>query len=679
MSSKPQTSLLDSAQKAVGAASVSAAAPAPAANESSSPQLVQTIFRLSDYYVKALVPVEYFDSEHLAAQAYKYLHIPSDVPIALFRSSKTENAYTYLNTPESYVKLKRAIKVKRRVQLMAVLLRRYEVPDSLKQVAYRHGHSHNSSKGAHLSSADSDNKATKPNTSTDNTDTHTTEAATTAAQAPKADSSSNPMFLNDIAAKLSSSSTFVASLVREIQKLQKTATATLTQNSADDEIVKHRHEAFCDICNSTIWGERYKCQDCPDYDLCSNCFKSSSHRLAHTFVCISDPSDYIRGIPTGRTNLQRLIVHPGVLCDGPLCKDNSSHITGIRYKCTVCDDFDLCDNCEYSPLNTHDPTHVMLKYRVPSVLRCPVSGLTENDPIPPPMEKTVVETEQKPEEAKVEEPKVEETLVNYTASIDSIVDTGNVIHDKKCYFVWLRNTTELDDNASATLPRGTKLSVPDVSDIISIASAFDIPPNSVSSFVVHLPQSCDISKLEWYLQTSDSSKLGSKIESTKAKVTEIERRWSSQSAEEDKSSEVDASTVEELEESEESEQKEESEEEETLLRSGLVSSLSSSEVVLPRLPRESPSSSMITATEDTEVIENDNAEQLASETADSNEVEEAHSPVPGSPMSTVSSTFGYHQRVNVDTDLFSDLDENEDGETFCEVTDSDYEYLVNEE
>lgn len=42
------------------------------------------------------------------------------------------------------------------------------------------------------------------------------------------------------------------------------------------------------------------------------------------------------------------VVHEGIFCDG--CR--TSPIKGVRYKCTVCDDFDFCENCEKN--NTHE-------------------------------------------------------------------------------------------------------------------------------------------------------------------------------------------------------------------------------------------------------------------------------------------------------------------------------------
>jgi len=52
------------------------------------------------------------------------------------------------------------------------------------------------------------------------------------------------------------------------------------------------------------------------------------------------------------------IVHKGVCCDG--C--NKSPVSGVRYKCSECPDFDLCQDCEAKDMHNH---HVFLKLKHP--------------------------------------------------------------------------------------------------------------------------------------------------------------------------------------------------------------------------------------------------------------------------------------------------------------------------
>lgn len=59
---------------------------------------------------------------------------------------------------------------------------------------------------------------------------------------------------------------------------------------------------------------------------------------------------------SGRSN-----VHEGVACDG--CQQQP--ITGTRFKCTVCPNYDLCEKCEAKGAAVHDPSHPLLKLTVP--------------------------------------------------------------------------------------------------------------------------------------------------------------------------------------------------------------------------------------------------------------------------------------------------------------------------
>lgn len=44
----------------------------------------------------------------------------------------------------------------------------------------------------------------------------------------------------------------------------------------------------CDKCEQSIQGCRYKCLDCPDFDLCARCERGTYH-FGHLFIRIVEP------------------------------------------------------------------------------------------------------------------------------------------------------------------------------------------------------------------------------------------------------------------------------------------------------------------------------------------------------------------------------------------------------
>jgi len=113
----------------------------------------------------------------------------------------------------------------------------------------------------------------------------------------------------------------------------------------------------CDFCNtSPLPGRRFRCNVCEDFDVCGKCLagESFSHP-PHPFTEI-DVHGKVVGMP-GTHNQpmkhgsQDATMHVGITCD--IC--NTSPLTGKRFKCNTCDDFDVCGKCLSGDKFTHPP------------------------------------------------------------------------------------------------------------------------------------------------------------------------------------------------------------------------------------------------------------------------------------------------------------------------------------
>ncbi|ORX38533.1 hypothetical protein BD324DRAFT_577929 [Kockovaella imperatae] len=119
---------------------------------------------------------------------------------------------------------------------------------------------------------------------------------------------------------------------------------------------RHKHIS-CDGCWTGIRGMRYKCEQCPDYDLCGSCLPllhtGDLHPPNHTFRAMLHRGleDRIKLSGTVQNSRAR---HPAS-CD--LC---SQSIIGTRWKCLNCPDWDCCDSCSATMNETH-PGHSFVK------------------------------------------------------------------------------------------------------------------------------------------------------------------------------------------------------------------------------------------------------------------------------------------------------------------------------
>ena len=137
------------------------------------------------------------------------------------------------------------------------------------------------------------------------------------------------------------------------------------------------YNVICDGCQaSPIEGKRYKCKTCGDFDYCEKCYEAFKNSHNHEFLVMEKPDNeniYMsnlnlsvngynnfynqfhnnnlkrRRIENNSTNSNFRNIHFGVACNG--C--GVSPILGCRYKCSVCDDYDLCEECEKKMAEEH--------------------------------------------------------------------------------------------------------------------------------------------------------------------------------------------------------------------------------------------------------------------------------------------------------------------------------------
>ena len=99
----------------------------------------------------------------------------------------------------------------------------------------------------------------------------------------------------------------------------------------------------CDGCKvKPIRGTRYKCKKCDNFDFCEDCYNKNKVSHGHDFIKIEHPRCRNRLGHPNKDYMNRGIIHSKVMCD----ECGMLPISGWRYKCILCDDYNLCENCE---------------------------------------------------------------------------------------------------------------------------------------------------------------------------------------------------------------------------------------------------------------------------------------------------------------------------------------------
>ncbi|KIJ22001.1 hypothetical protein PAXINDRAFT_6125 [Paxillus involutus ATCC 200175] len=135
-----------------------------------------------------------------------------------------------------------------------------------------------------------------------------------------------------------------------------------------------RHSATCNLCDSAIVGERFKCTlipappvsgslsppHYPQLLTCGYLRITPEQHPDHGFVRVSKPEDLMMRYSLTHHQAAHLAI----------CNSCRQTIRGARYKCMhpSCPDFDLCGDCEALPIPIHPLNHSMLKMRTPDTV-----------------------------------------------------------------------------------------------------------------------------------------------------------------------------------------------------------------------------------------------------------------------------------------------------------------------
>lgn len=112
------------------------------------------------------------------------------------------------------------------------------------------------------------------------------------------------------------------------------------ENDINEDVLHHYHR--CNQCNiDPIWGTRFSCVTCDNYDLCEACYDKNLenqkteddehyHDVNHEWIAYEQPK-LAAGLPA----------HLDSKCNACFQKP----IIGVCFKCSECTHFSLCQNC----------------------------------------------------------------------------------------------------------------------------------------------------------------------------------------------------------------------------------------------------------------------------------------------------------------------------------------------
>ena len=150
------------------------------------------------------------------------------------------------------------------------------------------------------------------------------------------------------------------------------------------EFDEYVHNVRCQGCNvSPVLKDRYSCLQCSRYDLCGACFEcryqSNQHSSGHLVAHFRLPNEICGHTMTNThvslseiSMLFRNEKHRNE-CNG--CKRNG--FSGLRFKCDICADYDLCESCATHKVESqgHTTKHPLILASDKTIPAIPMSDI----------------------------------------------------------------------------------------------------------------------------------------------------------------------------------------------------------------------------------------------------------------------------------------------------------------
>ncbi|KAI0675835.1 hypothetical protein C8Q78DRAFT_1066496 [Trametes maxima] len=146
-----------------------------------------------------------------------------------------------------------------------------------------------------------------------------------------------------------------------------------THNGWEDVEQGGRGTCRCSTCNTLITSHRYKCASCDDFNLCRACYRQVYEvHPAHAFLQVPDKPSSSQSSSSGMIDQARQAMsmeEPSLTHVGVRCAHCMQEIIGARFHCAVCNNIDICQNCDAaglpgnldSPDGGHISSHIMIK------------------------------------------------------------------------------------------------------------------------------------------------------------------------------------------------------------------------------------------------------------------------------------------------------------------------------